>query len=145
MRFLRLAQRIGLFGGLFLSLTSMVMAVLLVMQHGPWLQSPSRTLYKTLLISSTLVFALAWAVACAGLARRRKWENRTCYSFAVFSYMGIGFLPFLLSHQIWSGAALCVNTAALVGMLSRKIAFPHLKMGGPEPAAEPLISLHLSR
>ncbi len=140
MRFLLSAQKLGLAGGLALSLISMMTAVRLAMHGAFRLQLLS--LPRNLLFSSMLVFAFGWAITCAGLARKRKWESRTCDSFALFSYFGLALLPFFLVHQIWSGAELCIFVAPCFRTLSRKIAFPHLKL---ERQPEPLISLHLSR
>jgi hypothetical protein len=90
-------------------------------------------------VLSTLgVVTFCWANLVAFVARERNWSPQTCLR-AGWPFIPLALIACVAGSQFWRAAALLAANAVFVGLLCRRLVYPHLT--DEEATAEPPLSL----
>lgn len=137
MKLIAWLQKFGWIGGLAIAALASAGAASLLFNLRPKPWPRSLVLLLLLLIAA---FSFGWAVFWGVVGRTRRWSHRQCYIVPALSFILVGIL--LAAKGGFELFTFGVLWGPLVGAISRKLAYPELKFGGPPP--EPPVQLHIT-
>jgi hypothetical protein len=94
--------------------------------------------YVSAVFCALAVLSFCWAAFVADLALKRHWSSRTCLR-AGWPFIPLALIACVAGSQFWRAAALLAANAVFVGLLCRRLVYPHLT--DEEATAEPPLSL----
>ena len=94
--------------------------------------------YASAVVCALAVLSFCWAAFVADLALKRHWSPPTCLR-AGWPFILLALIACVAGSQFWRAAALLAANAVFVGLLCRRLVYPHLT--DEEATADPPLRL----